>query len=99
MFHAYGEAGTEQAIKRYAKAYNKADVTTQWITSADFESKLFATLLTKNAPDVFEFHPQIQMVKSGQVGGPDRHHRPVKTTSTRPTSSRTRSTARYTASA
>ena len=67
MFHAYGEAGTEQAIKRYAAAYKKADVTTQWITSADYETKLFATLLTKSAPDLFEFHPQIQMVKSGQV--------------------------------
>ena len=66
-FHAYGEAGTEQAIKRYAKAYGKADVTTQWITGSDFESKLFATLLTGNAPDLFEFHPQIQLVKSGQV--------------------------------
>ncbi|MGF0169335.1 ABC transporter substrate-binding protein [Streptomyces sp. Marseille-Q5077] len=67
MFHAYGEAGTEQAIKRYAKAYKEANVTTQWITSADFESKLFSALLTDNAPDLFEFHPQIQMVKSGQV--------------------------------
>ncbi|MFF5480295.1 ABC transporter substrate-binding protein [Streptomyces sp. NPDC012935] len=67
MFHAYGEAGTEQAIKRYAKAYEEAAVTTQWITSADFESKLFSALLTDNAPDLFEFHPQIQMVKSGQV--------------------------------
>ncbi|MFE3034084.1 ABC transporter substrate-binding protein [Streptomyces canus] len=67
MFHAYGEAGTEQAIKRYAAAYKKANVSTQWITSNDFESKLFATLLTKGAPDLFEFHPQIQLVKSGQV--------------------------------
>ncbi|MFE0256437.1 ABC transporter substrate-binding protein [Streptomyces sp. NPDC059010] len=67
MFHAYGEAGTEQAVKRYAKAYKGANVTTQWITSADYESKLFSSLLTKNAPDLFEFHPQIQMVKSGQV--------------------------------
>ncbi|PKT71565.1 sugar ABC transporter substrate-binding protein [Streptomyces populi] len=66
-FHAYGEAGTEQAVKRYAKAYDKAEVTTQWITGSDFESKLFASLLTKNAPDVFEFHPQIQLVRSGQV--------------------------------
>ncbi|MEU2785837.1 MULTISPECIES: ABC transporter substrate-binding protein [Streptomyces] len=66
-FHAYGEAGTEQAVKRYAKAYKEADVTTQWITSSDFENKLFATLLTDNAPDVFEFHPQIQLVRSGQV--------------------------------
>ncbi|MFD4564460.1 ABC transporter substrate-binding protein [Streptomyces sp. NPDC058467] len=66
-FHAYGEAGTEQAIKRYAAAYAKANVSTQWITGNTFEAKLFAALLTKNAPDVFEFHPQIQLIKSGQV--------------------------------
>ncbi|MFG2511082.1 ABC transporter substrate-binding protein [Streptomyces sp. NPDC048584] len=66
-FHAYGEAGTEQAIKRYAKAYKDANVSTQWITGSNFESKLFASLLTDKAPDVFEFHPQIQLVKSGQV--------------------------------
>ncbi|WP_416978342.1 ABC transporter substrate-binding protein [Streptomyces sp. T028] len=66
-FHAYGEAGVEQAVKRYAKAYKDANVTTQWITGSQFEQKLFAALLTKNAPDVFEFHPQIQLVKSGQV--------------------------------
>lgn len=67
FFHAYGEAGTEQAIKRYAKAYKDTNVSTQWITGSDFESKLFATLLTDKAPDLFEFHPQIQLVKSGQV--------------------------------
>jgi len=66
-FHAYGEAGTEQAIKRYAAAYKKADVSTNWITGNNFESALFAALLTKKAPDVFEFHPQLQLVKSGQV--------------------------------
>jgi multiple sugar transport system substrate-binding protein len=66
-FHAYGEPGVEQAVKRYAKAYTKANVTTQWITGNNFENKLFPTLLTKQAPDVFEFHPQIQLVKSGQV--------------------------------
>jgi multiple sugar transport system substrate-binding protein len=77
-FHAYGEAGTEQAIKRYAKAYDKANVTTQWITGSDFESKLFASLLTKNAPDLFEFHPQIQLVKSGQVADLSDIINPVK---------------------
>ncbi|MFD8303621.1 ABC transporter substrate-binding protein [Streptomyces sp. NPDC059690] len=66
-FHAYGEAGTEQAIKRYAAAYKKAGVSTNWITGNNFEAKLFSSLLTKQAPDVFEFHPQLQMVKSGQV--------------------------------
>ncbi|MFI1440796.1 ABC transporter substrate-binding protein [Streptomyces fructofermentans] len=77
-FHAYGEAGTEQAIKRYAKAYDGANVSTQWITGSNFESKLFSALLTKNAPDVFEFHPQIQMVKSGQVAPLDDIIDPVK---------------------
>ncbi|WP_432189451.1 ABC transporter substrate-binding protein [Streptomyces sp. Tue6028] len=77
-FHAYGEAGTEQAVKRYAKDYDKADVTTQWITGSDFESKLFASLLTKNAPDLFEFHPQIQLVKSGQVADLSDIVEPVK---------------------
>lgn len=66
-FHAYGENGVEAAVKRYAKAYDKANVSTQWITGSNFEQKLFAALLTDNAPDVFEFHPQIQLVKSGQV--------------------------------
>ena len=67
FFHAYGEAGTEQAIKRYAKAYSKANVSTTWITGTNFEAKLFSSLLTKQAPDVFEFHPQLQLIKSGQV--------------------------------
>ncbi|MET7687485.1 sugar ABC transporter substrate-binding protein [Streptomyces sp. NPDC005483] len=66
-FHAYGEAGTEQAIKRYAAAYDKANVSTNWITGNNFESALFAALLSGKAPDVFEFHPQLQLVKSGQV--------------------------------
>ncbi|MER6677962.1 ABC transporter substrate-binding protein [Streptomyces sp. NPDC000983] len=77
-FHAYGEAGTEQAIKRYAKAYDKANVTTQWITGSNFESKLFSALLTENAPDVFEFHPQIQLVRSGQVADLSDLVNPVK---------------------
>ncbi|MGW0820226.1 ABC transporter substrate-binding protein [Streptomyces sp. NPDC002845] len=66
-FHAYGEAGTEQAIKKYAAAYDGANVSTQWITGDNFESKLFSSLLTDKAPDLFEFHPQIQLVQSGQV--------------------------------
>jgi multiple sugar transport system substrate-binding protein len=77
-FHAYGEAGTEQAIKKYAKAYKGANVTTQWITGSNFEQKLFAALLTKNAPDVFEFHPQIQLIKSGQVADLSDIINPVK---------------------
>ncbi len=77
-FHAYGEAGTQEAIKRYAKAYDEARVTTQWITGNNFESKLFSSLLTDNAPDVFEFHPQLQLIKSGQVAPLDDILGPVK---------------------
>lgn len=77
-FHAYGEAGTQEAIKRYAKAYDEARVTTQWITGTNFESKLFSSLLTDNAPDVFEFHPQLQLIKSGQVAPLDDIIDPVK---------------------
>jgi len=77
-FHAYGEPGVEQAVKKYASAYKDANVGTQWITSNDYETKLFAALLTSNAPDVFEFHPQIQMVKSGQVADLSDIINPVK---------------------
>jgi multiple sugar transport system substrate-binding protein len=77
-FHAYGEPGVEQAVKKYASAYKGANVGTQWITSNDYETKLFAALLTSNAPDVFEFHPQIQMVKSGQVADLSDIINPVK---------------------
>jgi multiple sugar transport system substrate-binding protein len=77
-FHAYGEAGTQDAIKRYAKAYDEARVSTQWITGNNFESKLFSSLLTDNAPDVFEFHPQLQLIKSGQVAPLDDILGPVK---------------------
>ncbi|GHH80759.1 ABC transporter substrate-binding protein [Streptomyces capitiformicae] len=77
-FHAYGEAGTEQAIKRYAKAYKGGNVTTQWITGSNFESKLFASLLTDKAPDCFEFHPQLQLIESGQVADLSDLINPVK---------------------
>ncbi|WP_175409876.1 ABC transporter substrate-binding protein [Streptomyces sp. TRM64462] len=77
-FHAYGEAGTQDAIKRYAKGFGKADVKTQWITGDNFESKLFSALLSSDAPDVFEFHPQIHMVRAGQILPLDDIVAPVK---------------------
>ncbi|MFD7617363.1 ABC transporter substrate-binding protein [Streptomyces sp. NPDC059802] len=55
--HAYGEAGTQQALTRYATAFTKANpdiaVKVTW-TPGDYSSKLYATLLTDAAPDVFE---------------------------------------------
>lgn len=69
-YHLYGEAGTEQAVKRYAKAYPKANVDVQW-TPGDYKSKLSSGLLSDSGPDVFECgldgQFSVDMVKSGQV--------------------------------
>ncbi|MBP0453096.1 sugar ABC transporter substrate-binding protein [Kitasatospora sp. RG8] len=55
--HAYGEAGTQQALTRYAAEFTKANpdiaVKITW-TPGDYTGKLNATLLTDAAPDVFE---------------------------------------------
>ncbi|WP_328302061.1 sugar ABC transporter substrate-binding protein [Streptomyces sp. NBC_00435] len=56
-YHAYGEAGAQQAALRYATAFTKAHpdtaVKVTWVPG-DYTSKLGATLLTDAAPDVFE---------------------------------------------
>ncbi|MFF3392781.1 ABC transporter substrate-binding protein [Streptomyces sp. NPDC002669] len=56
-YHAYGEAGTQQAVLRYAKAFTRANpdiaVKVTWVPG-DYAGKLNATLLTDAAPDVFE---------------------------------------------
>jgi multiple sugar transport system substrate-binding protein len=65
-YHQYGEKGTQQAALKYAKAYTKADVKVQWI-AGDYDSKLASGLLSSSGPDVFEYHPNLQMVQSKQV--------------------------------
>src|SRR5690349_10481128 len=52
-YHQYGEAGTQQAVERYAKEYTNAAVNVQW-TPGDYTSKLNAGLLSTSGPDVFE---------------------------------------------
>ena len=52
-YHEYGEAGVEQAVKRYAKAYSKANVQVQW-TAGDYDTKLATALVGSGGPDVFE---------------------------------------------
>ncbi|MFJ1792104.1 ABC transporter substrate-binding protein [Kitasatospora griseola] len=56
-YHAYGEAGTQQAALRYATAFTKANpdiaVKVTWVPG-DYAGKLHAGLLTDAAPDVFE---------------------------------------------
>jgi len=44
-YHQYGEAGTQQAVTRYAKQYPDASVKVQW-TPGDYTSKLNAGLLS-----------------------------------------------------
>lgn len=65
-YHQYGETGTQQAAQRYAKSYPDATVTIQWIPG-DYDSKVSSGLLSNSGPDVFEWHFNIQMAKSGQV--------------------------------
>ncbi|MFB6719339.1 ABC transporter substrate-binding protein [Kribbella sp. NPDC056345] len=67
-YHQYGEAGTQQAVERYAKEYPDATVTIQW-SPGDYDKKVATTLLTEQGPDVFEYGngPTIDMIKAGQV--------------------------------
>ena len=65
-YHQYGEAGTQQAVERYAKEYPDATVKVQW-TPGDYTSKLNSGLLSSSGPDVFESSVNIDQVKSGQV--------------------------------
>jgi multiple sugar transport system substrate-binding protein len=41
-------------------------VSVQWIPG-DYASKLSTGLVSSSGPDVFEFHPDVQMAKSGQI--------------------------------
>ncbi|UNO42094.1 sugar ABC transporter substrate-binding protein [Streptomyces sp. MST-110588] len=66
-YHQYGEAGTEQAVKRYAAAYDKARVTVQW-RPGDYDRQTAAALLTDSGPDVFEVNgPTLDQIQRGQV--------------------------------
>ncbi len=66
-YHQYGEAGTEQAVKRYAAAYKDADVTVQW-RPGNYDQQTAAALLTSNGPDVFEVNgPTLDQIQGGQV--------------------------------
>ncbi|KUL36464.1 sugar ABC transporter substrate-binding protein [Streptomyces sp. NRRL F-4489] len=66
-YHQYGEPGTQQAVKRYAAAYTKADVTVQW-RPGDYDRQTAAALLTDSGPDVFEVNgPLLEQIQGGQV--------------------------------
>ncbi|MEV0371884.1 sugar ABC transporter substrate-binding protein [Streptomyces sp. NPDC050636] len=66
-YHQYGEPGAEQAVKRYAAAYKKANVTVQW-RPGDYDRQSAAALLTDSGPDVFEVNgPLLNQIQGGQV--------------------------------
>lgn len=69
--HAYGEAGTQQALTRYAAAFTKAHpdiaVKVTWVPG-DYTAKLNASLLADGAPDVFEIGEFSQaLARRGQL--------------------------------
>ncbi|NBE52214.1 ABC transporter substrate-binding protein [Streptomyces boluensis] len=66
-YHQYGEEGTEQAVRRYAKAYGKAEVSVQW-RPGDYDRQTAAALLTESGPDVFESPgPNLDQIRGKQV--------------------------------
>jgi multiple sugar transport system substrate-binding protein len=69
-YHQYGEAGTEQAVKRYAAGYKKAKVSVSWETG-DYDRKAAAALLKSGGPDVLETAngASIDQIKANQVVG------------------------------
>ncbi|WP_406064230.1 sugar ABC transporter substrate-binding protein [Streptomyces sp. NBC_01077] len=74
-YHAYGEAGTQQAVLRYATAFTKANpdiaVKVTWVPG-DYSSKVNATLLTDAAPDVFEIGDFSEsLARRGQIAALD----------------------------
>ncbi|MER8182372.1 sugar ABC transporter substrate-binding protein [Kitasatospora sp. NPDC094015] len=69
--HAYGEAGTQQALTRYAAQFTKANpdiaVKVTWVPG-DYTAKLNASLLADGAPDVFEIGDFSQaLARRGQI--------------------------------
>ncbi|HEX4204409.1 MAG TPA: extracellular solute-binding protein [Ktedonobacteraceae bacterium] len=66
-YHQYGEAGTQQAVFKYAKGYTKANVKVQW-TAGDFGTKLSAALVAPGGgPDIYEGGPSLAAVKANQI--------------------------------
>ena len=70
-YHQYGEAGTEDAARRYAEQYTTenpaVEVEMVWVLG-DYEGTvLAAALLTDEGPDVYEGHISYAMVKAGQA--------------------------------
>ncbi|MEU4212656.1 sugar ABC transporter substrate-binding protein [Streptomyces sp. NPDC026206] len=66
-YHQYGEAGTRQAVGRYAASYKDADVRVEW-RPGNYDQQAAAALLTASGPDVFEVNgPTLDQIRGGQI--------------------------------
>lgn len=67
-YHEYGEAGVQDAVKRYAAEYHDATIEVKW-TPGDYGSVLASQLLTDDVPDMFEVEQggSLDMIRSGQL--------------------------------
>jgi len=63
-YHPYPEAGVQEAVTRYAAAYQKSKVAVQW-NPDDYETKLNAALTAGPVPDVFEGQVTVDRVRQG----------------------------------
>jgi multiple sugar transport system substrate-binding protein len=65
-YHAYGEDGVQEAVRRYAGAYPDARVEVQW-NPGDYDSKIVTALQNSAVPDVFEAQVKVDWVRQKQV--------------------------------
>ncbi|RKT55759.1 ABC transporter substrate-binding protein [Saccharothrix australiensis] len=65
-YHAYGEDGVQDAVRRYAAAYQGAKVEVQW-NPGDYDSKIVTALQNSAVPDVFEAQVKVEWVRQHQV--------------------------------
>ncbi|PPK68527.1 sugar ABC transporter substrate-binding protein [Actinokineospora auranticolor] len=65
-YHAYGEDGVQDAVRRYAAAYPGAKVEVQW-NPGDYDSKVVTALQNSAVPDVFEAQVKVDWVRQKQV--------------------------------
>src|SRR3569833_2858341 len=76
-YHAYGEDGVQEAVKRYAATYPGATVDVQW-NPGDYDSKIVTALQNSKVPDVFEAQVKIDWVRQNQAVPLDDVLGPVK---------------------
>ncbi|CCH30247.1 sugar ABC transporter substrate-binding protein [Actinosynnema sp. NPDC047251] len=65
-YHAYGEDGVQDAVRRYAAGYPNGKVEVQW-NPGDYDSKIVTALQNSAVPDVFEAQVKVDWVRQKQV--------------------------------